>query len=265
MNKIITHSIVTACMLSSSVIADEVALSDVEAQYSSKSSVKATNKLAQSINLGFSNTSGNTETTNLNGKYTMAFTTVGYAEKQLKVAFDASAFLNESNSVTTNEEYTANLGLEQYIANGWLGYASLNWLRNPDFKNLDNKFSVGAGVGKEIYNDGQHSLKLKVGMAYNLQQYADSTPEVKFASTNEYVEYTNILNKTSTLSVKVGAMQNVEDFQNDYEVLATAGFNFFVAENISVTIEEEVLYDKIHPGTAKATDTKSIVRVGYNF
>ena len=264
MNKIITGSIMAASVLSS-VIADDVALSDVEAQYSAKSSVKATNKLAQSINLGFSNTSGNTETTNLNAKYTMAFTTVGYAEKKLKVAFDASVFLNESNNVTTNEEYTANLGLEQYITNGWLGYTSLNWLRNPDFKNLDNKLSVGAGVGKEIYNDGQHSLKLKVGMAYNLQQYADGAPEVKFASTNEYLEYINTLNKTSTLFVKVGAMQNVEDFQNDYEVLATAGFNFSVAENISVTIEEEVLYDKIHPGTEKSTDTKSIVRVGYNF
>jgi len=265
MNKTITHSLVTVAMLTTLAVADEAVLSDVEAQYSAKSSVEATDELKQTINLGFSNTSGNTETSNLNGKYTMAFTTVGYAEEKLKVGFDATAFVNKNDDVTSNEEYTANLGLEQYITDGWLGYAALNWLRNPDFKNFDNKISVGAGVGKEIYNDGQHTLKLKVGMAYNIEQYTDATPEAKFTSVNEYIEYTNILNKTSTLFLKIGAMQNIEDFKNDYEVLGVAGLNFSVAENISITIEEEVRYDKIHPGTKESKDTKTIVRVGYNF
>ena len=264
MNKIITHSIVTALMLSSSVIADEVKVADVEAQYSGKT-VEASDELKQSINLGFSNTTGNTDTLNFNGKYMMSFTTLGYNNQKLKVGFDTSAFLNESNDVTTNEEYTANLGVEQYITDGWLGYGALNWLRNPDFKNLDNKFSVGAGIGKELFNDGQQSFKVKVGAAYNIEQYADNTEDAKFTSVNEYLEYNNKLNAVSNLYIKVGAAQNVEDFKNDYEVLAAAGFNFSVAENISVTLEEEVRYDKIHPGTKKATDTKSIVRVGYNF
>jgi len=265
MNKIIALSIATIATLTTVTMADNVNLSDVEAQYSAKSSVTASKELKQTINLGFSNTTGNTETLNVNGKYTMAYTTVGYGNESLKVAFDASAFLNETNSVTSNEEYTANLGLEQYITNGWLGYTALNWLRNPEFKNLDNKFSVGAGIGKEIYNDGQHTLKLKVGLAYNVEQYADNIADVNFGSVNEYVEYTNILNDASTLYVKVGASENMEDFQNDYEVLAVAGFNFSVAKNISISIEEEVRYDKIHPGTVEAVDTKSIVRVGYAF
>jgi putative salt-induced outer membrane protein YdiY len=265
MRKIITQSIISAIVVTSVGLADEVALSDVEAQYSAKSSVKAGDELKQSINLGFSNTTGNTDTLNLNGKYDMSFTTLGYNNHKLKVGFDASAFLSKNDSITSNEEYTANLGLEQYIVDGWLGYGAINWLRNPDFKNFDNKFSIGVGVGKELFNDGQHSFKVKLGVAYNIQQYADATEDAKFGSLNEYLEYVNKLNKTSTLFVKVGASENFDDFKNDYEVLAAAGLNFSVAENISVTIEEEVLYDKIHPGTAKATDTKSIVRVGYNF
>lgn len=265
MNKIITQSLVAACMLSSTMTADEVVVSDVEAQYSSKSSVTATDELKQTINLGFSNTTGNTDTLNINGKYTMAFTTTGYSNQKLKVAFDASAFVNENDDVRSNEEYVANLGLEQYITDGWFGYGALNWLRNPDFKNIDNKFSVGAGIGKELYNDGKHTFKVKLGLAYNIEQYADNTADAKFGSVNEYMEYTNMLNDSSALYIKLGAMQNMDDFKNDYEVLFVAGLNFSVAENISVTIEEEVRYDKIHPGTAKATDTKTIVRVGYNF
>jgi len=271
MKQIITHSLIVVALLSTASLADEatatneVGVSDVEAQYSAKSSVEASDELKQSLNLGFSNTSGNTDTTNLNAKYTMSFTTVGYAEEKLKVGFDTSAFFNKSDDVTSNEEYTANLGLEQYITDGWLGYGAVNWLRNPDFKNLDNKISIGAGIGKVIYSDETQTLQIKVGGAYNIQQYADNTEDAKFASVNEYIEYNNLLNKTSALYVKIGSMQNVEDFDNDYEVLAVAGLAFSVAENISVTIEEEVLYDKIHPGTKDDTDTKSIVRVGYNF
>jgi len=271
MKKIITHSMIAAFMLSTISTADEVkveaeaTVADVEAQYSAKSNVEAGDALIQSINLGFSNTSGNTDTLNLNAKYSMSFSTIGYGDEKLKVAFDAAGFVNKVDNVTSNEEYIANLGLEQFITDDWLGYGAVNWLRNPDFKNLDNKYSIGAGLGRELYNDGKQSFKIKLGAAYNIQQYADNTEDAKFASLNEYFEYVNTLNAANSLYIKVGASENLDDFQNDYEVLAVAGLNISVAENISVSIEEEVLYDKIHPGTEKETDTKSIVRVGYTF
>ena len=264
MNKGITLSILSALLLSTGAIADEVKVSDVEAEYSAKSKVEASDELKQSINLGFANTTGNTETLSLNGKYDMSFTTVGYANQALKIAFDASAFVTKNNDVKDNEEYKANLGLEQYITDGWLGYASVNWLRNK-FQNYDNKFSIGVGVGKEIFNDGQHTLKIKLGTAYNIEDYSNAQETEKFVSLNEYLEYNNKLNEVSNLYVKVGAMQNFDDFSNDYEVLAVAGFNFAVAENISVSIEEEVRYDALPPVGFDKTDTKSIVRVGYNF
>ena len=263
MNNTMKHSMIAICMLSTVNMADEVKVADVEAQYSAKSSVEASDELKQSINLGFSNTTGNTDTLNLNGKYTMAFTTVGYGNEALKVGFDASAFVTENNSVKDNEEFTANLGLEQYITDGWLGYASVNWLRN-EFRNFDNKFAVGAGIGKELFNDGQHSLKVKLGVAYNIEQYSNNQADHKYTSLNEYLEYNNKLNDVSNLYIKVGGSQNFDDF-GDYEVLAVAGLNFSVAENLSVTIEEEVRYDKIPPVGFDTTDTKTIVRVGYNF
>ena len=256
-------SCIAAFIMTSALVANEVKVADVEAQYSAKSSVEASDELKQSINLGFSNTTGNTDTLNLNGKYEMSYTTVGYNNQALKVGLNASAFVTKNNDVKDNEEFTANLGLEQYITDGWLGYASINWLRN-EFQNFDNKFSVGAGIGKELYNDGQHSFKAKLGVAYNVQQYTDGQENHEYTSLNEYLEYNNKLNDVSNLYVKVGATQNFDDF-GDYEVLAVAGLNFAVAKNISVTIEEEVRYDKIPPVGFDTTDTKTIVRVGYNF
>lgn len=264
MNKNITLSLATLLIFSTAAMAEQAEVSDVEAQYSAKSTVNAGNELKQSINLGFSNTTGNAETLNVNGKFALSFTTIGLADQALKVGFDASAFLTETDNIKNNEEYTANLGLEQYVMNDWLAYGSVNWLRN-EFRNFDNKVSLGAGVGKELFNDGQHSLKLKIGAAYNIEQYTDGQEERTFTTINEYLEYNNKLNNTSSLYIKIGAAENIEDFQDDYEVMAVAGLNFAVAENLSVTIEEEVRYDNTAPTGFEDLDTKTIVRVGYTF
>ncbi len=247
-----------------SIVDKEMKSSDVESKYIQKQTIDAKKDLKQSINLGFSNTTGNTETLTFNAKYKLSFTTVGYNDEALKIAFDASAFVTENNNIRDNEEYVLNLGLEQYIADGWLGYTTLNWLQNK-FQNYDNKFSVGIGVGKELFHTDQHSLKIKIGTAYNIEDYSNNQAQKEFSSLNEYIEYNNQLNTVSDLYVKLGSMQNFKDFTGDYEVLGVIGFNFAVAENISLSLEEEVKYDALPPAGFKNTDTKSIIRVGYNF
>jgi putative salt-induced outer membrane protein YdiY len=264
MNTAIKLSIIIPLLFTGSLLAGKITLSDVDALYSLNNKVKATKELKQSIHLGFANTTGNTDTLNLNGKYAVSLTISGYNDKALKVAFDTSAFLTENDGTRDNEEYTAGLGLEQSITEGWLGYASINWLRNQ-FTNYDNEFSIGTGIGKELYNDGQHIFKAKLGVAYNVEDYSNDQENKKFGSLNQYFEYHNTLNETSTLYVKLGAMENFKDFSNDYQFTVVAGFNFAVAENLSVTIAEEVRYDALPPVSFDKTDTKSIVRIGYSF
>ncbi|MCO4846195.1 MAG: DUF481 domain-containing protein [Sulfurovum sp.] len=246
------------------VMADEIKVSNVVSEFSTYKKLKASKELKQSINIGFSNITGNTETFSLNGKYTLSVTTSGYDNKPLQVMFDASAFVTENNDVKDNEEYTSNLALEQFVVEKWLVYTSVHWLRN-EFRNYDNKSSIAAGVGKKLFDDGQHIFKLRAGIAYNIEQYTNDQPEETFFSFNQYLEYTNQLNKVSNLYVKLGALENFENFSDDYEVLAVAGFNFAVAENISVILEEEVRYDNLPPIGFEKTDTKTIFKVGYNF
>lgn len=256
--------LLSVLLLPIAVVGDEVEVSDVESEFSTYKDVKATKELKQSINIGFSNLTGNTETMNLNGKYTMAVMRSGYKDRPLEIMFDASAFVSENNDVKDNEEYSANLALEQSIVDKWLTYASIHWLRNK-FKNYDNKSSFAVGLGKEIYNDGQHKFKARAGFAYNVQQFTNDQSDEEFISFNQYLEYTNKLNKISDLYVKLGAFENFEDFSNDYELLVVAGFNFAVAQDISVILEAEVNYDNLPPVGFEKTDTKTIVRVGYNF
>lgn len=254
----------TAVLGMTIAVAEPIAITDVEAQYSANTKVEASKELKQSINFGLANTTGNTETLNINGKYNMSFSTVGYRDEALNVMFDTSAYVTENNGVRDNEEYTVNLGIEQYILDGWLGYSAANWFRNT-FQNYDNRVSFGIGAGKDLFNDGKQLFKLKLGAAYNYQDFTDNQITRKFASFNQYLEYSNQMNEVSKLYVKVGAMENLEDFSNDYEVTAVIGFTFAVAESISVSIEEEIRYDNFPAEGFNSTDTKSIIRVGYNF
>ena len=238
---------------------------DIAEKYINIKSIEATDELKQSINLGFSGTSGNSETLNVNGKYDMSNMMDGYQGQALKVAVDASAFFTKNNNIKNNEEFTVNLGLEQIIRNGWMAYSGLNWLRNPDFRNYNHKLSIGAGVGKELFKDNSQLLVVKLGTSYNVEDYANAQATKKFASLNEYLQYTNQLNTVSNFFLKIGSMQNFDNFSNDYEVAGSIGANFAVAENINLTLAEEIVYDNFPPIGFKKTDTKTIATLGYNF
>ena len=262
---ILLLTLIVFTTLASAKIAEDSILTDVEAKYSNKTQIEATEKLKQSFNLGFSTTTGNTDTLNLNAKYDLSFITEGYDNNPMKVAFDTSAFLIENNNTRSNEEYVANFGLEQIISNGWLGYTGIGWLRNPDFKNYENKIDVAIGIGKEIFNNGKNLLTIKLGTSYNVEDYANNQETEEFAALNEYLSYEHKINEVSELYLKMGAMQNFDDMSRDYEVLGVAGLNVAVSKSINLTLEGEVTYDNIPAIGFEKSDTKTIVRLGYNF
>jgi len=252
-------------LLASSALFAEVTATDVAGKYTSKAApVAATPTTVQSIDLGFANTTGNTKTLNLNAKYSLTHMVENTAYEPFKYNFQATGFLTKDNGTKTAEEYTALLNGEQELLNRWLGYVALGWLRN-EFKNYDNKFSLAVGLGKILLDDGKQKLVIKIGPAYNIEQYTNNQADNKFGSLNEYLEYTNKLNAFSDLYFKLGAMENFEDMGTDYEATALLGINFVLSEAIHLSIEEEFNYDNLPPVGFKKTDTKSIVRLGYKF
>jgi putative salt-induced outer membrane protein YdiY len=263
MKKIITTVSLCMALFVQNGFSEAVKISDVEREYTVTPTVNASNMLKQQLDFGLFSTTGNSDTLSINGKYALSFTLKGYNANDLKIAGDASVFVTKNNGIRDNEEYTINLGLEQELYQGWLGYGAVSWLRNT-FRNFDSKYAIGIGVGKQVFEQQNHSLKVKLGVAYNKEAYSNLQANNTYASLNEYVEYQRQFNEVSRLYVKVGASQNFDNF-SDYDVLAVAGLHFAVAENLSLSLEEEVRYDHIPPIGFDKTDTKSIVRVGYSF
>jgi len=251
-------------LISISIFAQDC-VGDIKTWHSNFSTLEATEKLEQNFNLGFSNTTGNTKHLDVNAKYDFSLCTVSYDKKLIKIIFDTSLFFTQTNSEKSNEEYLLNLGIEQELDKEWLTYFALNWLRNPEFKNYNHKTSVGVGIGKNLFFDGTQSLTLKIGTSLTQEDYANTQKSENFSSLNEYIEYKNQLNKISRFYFKTGAIQHLQGFKDDYEVLAILGVKFNVGEKINLILEQEVAYDNLPPIGFKKTDTKSIVRLGYKF
>ena len=250
-----------------------MATTKVEDIYAGNSSAEnATQKLTQSINLGYANTAGALDSTIFTGKYIAGFTTQGYQAKELRVGLDFSAFYNKVEDAAKTEQYMANLGLEQNIVNGWFGYAVLNWYRNEAL-GYKNKVTVGAGIGKMLFADSVHSLKVKLGVAYNVADFAGLSAQEaleandSYATLVQYIEYNRALSKSNNFYVKIGASESFDNF-DDIEGIGVFGLNFAVAESVSVSLEEEIQYNGLS-AFSNALDskfnTKTVVRIGYNF
>ena len=242
MKQTITNSLIALSILSTMSIASEI---------------------NQNIDIGILNTTGNTKTSNINGKYTMDIITTGFKQEKLNVKLNASAFLTKNNGEKDNEEFNINIDAEQKVLNNFLGYTSIDWLQNK-FKNFDNKLSVGLGLGKEIFKDKEQSLKVKLGTSYNLEQFTNNQEDEDYLGLNQYIEYNNKLNKISSLYAKLSALENIKDF-NDYEATTIVGVLFKIAQNLSLTLEEEMKYNNTPSQGFNSTDTKTLVRVGYKF
>jgi len=258
------HIVLSGFLLGAFACADDVKLTDVEAKYNTAAKVEAEKKLKQHVGLGFANTTGNTKTLNLNFEYDFTYTTVGLNEQDLKIAFDSSIYVSENDDIRDNEEYKAWLRLEQTIIDGWFGYFSARWLRN-EFRNFDSKTGLGIGAGKEIYKDDTQSLKVTLGVSYNFEVYSDATPDYDFGALTQYMEYNNQLNTVSHLYLKAGALENFEDFSNDYELVVVGGVKFAVAERLNLSLEAEVNYDALPSPGFEKTDTKTLIKLGYDF
>jgi putative salt-induced outer membrane protein YdiY len=100
MKKIVLSSLALA-----SLAMADVALSDVEAKYSNTAKVEAAKDFKQHIDLGFANTTGNTDTLNFNLAYNFTYTTVGINDQDLNIAFDTSMYISENDNVRDNNTY----------------------------------------------------------------------------------------------------------------------------------------------------------------
>ncbi len=242
-----------------------LSLDDIEARYdpTRDSREHLRPKPLQRIEAGFSDTGGNTRTTTLNAKYTLAHRWRIRKFAPLFYTLELSAFLARDEGRRTAEEYKALFSAKQPLPRKWLGYVNLGWLKN-DFQNFAAKVDFGIGVGKILYRDSKQTLVLKLGPALNHESYTNGGND-SFASFNQYLEYNRKIRRTNKIYLKLGAKENFADMQNDYEINTLLGILFNLDTKLDMSLEYDTFYDNTPSEGFGKTDTKTVVRIGYRF
>ena len=238
---------------------------DIQKRYDPTKEAKGhlKSKPLQNIEVGFSDTGGNTRTTSLNAKYILAHQTRIRSFAPMFYTFETSAFLASDNGKRSAEEYKALFNARQPLPQRWLGYLSLGWLRNS-FQNFDAKVDLSIGVGKELYRSERISFIVKAGPAANCEKYHKGG-ERSYASLNEYLEYHRKIRNDTTAYLKAGAKENFAKMHKDYEINTLAGVEVEMGKRVHGVVEYNYMYDNTPSEGYGKTDTKLVVRLGYRF
>jgi putative salt-induced outer membrane protein len=121
--------------------------------------------------LGYLATSGNTDNSNLNTGFEIAYTIGDWQH-----LFDASAIYATEDSNTTAEAYAVGWKTERRLSEVNFLFGRLNW-RKDRFSSYDTQFSQTLGYGRRIIDGEKHSLNGEIGAGARQSDLADGRNE----------------------------------------------------------------------------------------
>ena len=123
------------------------------------------------VSFGFLATSGNTENSNLNGNFEIAYTTGKWSH-----LLDAYAINASENNATTAEAYGAGWKSEWNLSEHNFLFGQLSY-RNDRFSGFPTQFSQTVGYGRRIIDTVAHTLSAEVGAGARQSERADGVDE----------------------------------------------------------------------------------------
>lgn len=206
--------------------------------------------------LGFVNTTGNTESVALNLKLNFVRTTERWRHR-----FSGTALMTSENGVQDNERYTLEVQSDRSLSEkSWL-FGSFRWDADK-FGSYDPQMSLTAGYGRQLMKSERHELKGEIGAGYRKleeRESGDSSSEAiaRFLLDDSWQVFKTTL-WTNRLLVESGSSNTFTQFNTELTVSMTSKFAIklgFEARNNSET----------PPGDSENTDTITSANLVYNF
>lgn len=228
-----------------------------------------------SASLGALFTSGNSDTTNVNGSASVS--------KQIDVwrhtAF-GSTYTAESNDEETANRFDLGYKIDRQFNDTMYGFGRLRY-DSDDYGNIDGRFSGVVGVGKRLIDDGKMSLSGELGIGAHQTEFivdpgAETTttvtevdgdiPEVTVASSDADgavlyggLNYSNIISDNltfnSVLSVEAAEVNSLVVWDNSLNVL--------LSDRISLSLGLLTRTNSDIGDAFEATDTATRVNIVY--
>lgn len=208
------------------------------------------------VGLGYLATSGNSDTTSLNGKLL-----VDYAQGNWKNAFAASAISSADDEASTAERYLVTDKLDWNFTERDYIFGAVEWEKDL-FGGVRERTSQTVGYGRHILTGPVHLLDAEIGAgARQLQNNDVGRTREDDAIGRAFGKYQWALSETSTfiqtLKVESGAENTFTESVTELK-LSVVG-NLFAALSYTVKHNSDV------PADTKKTDTFSAVNLSYAF
>jgi len=208
--------------------------------------------------LGFVNTTGNTESTALNARLNFIL-----QQERWRHRFSGTALMTSENGTTDNERYTMEMQSDRELSEkSWL-FGVYRWDADK-FGSYDPQMSLTAGYGRQLMKSENHELRGEIGAGYKKLEErvsGDKTSEAiaRFLLDDSWQVFKTTL-WTNRLLVEAGSSNTFTQFNTDLAVSMTEKFavklGFEVRHNTDVPDDIE---------DSENTDTITSVNLVYNF
>lgn len=204
--------------------------------------------------LGYLATSGNTENSNLNAAFEVA-----YAANKWLHEFRAAAISASDSDSTTAEAYDLGWRSERNFTETNFLFGRLDW-RSDRFSTYEKQFSQTVGYGRRVISGDTHNLSIEVGAGVRQSDLADgsSESELIFRAGANYVWTLSDTSKfKQDLNIEAGEVNTF--LESVTAISASLVGNLSLVASYTVRHNTDVL-----PATEK-TDTFSALSLEYLF
>ena len=225
-----------------------------QAQGEAEAAAESGSPWSGKVTFGFLGTSGNTETTSMNGAFG-----VGYKTGNWEHALAFNAIQASQNNEATVEAYEIgwntlwNMSTVSFIS------GRLDW-RKDRFAGVPEQFSQTVGYGRRIIVSGAHTLNGELGGGARQSETADGTRnnDVILRGSMYYKwQFSETANFTQDLVVEAG--------ESNTFIESVSAVSAGLIGNVNLVASYTIRNNSDVPDTTKKTDTRTAIALEYNF
>ena len=195
--------------------------------------------------LGFVNTSGNTEVTTVNAGNTLELTGGAWGVKQ---AF--SMIYGRTDGETSTSQYRASLRGDRGVSERLTLFVLTEFERNA-FAGLSSRYTQSVGVGVAVIAAARDKLDLEVGAGYTWQNAVRPTPDREFSAGRVAARYRRQLGEKAEFSQLIEFLPNFKESE-DRRFNAETALSAPIAAGIAMKASYLIRHDGLpEPGFEK--------------
>lgn len=207
-----------------------------------------------SVSFGYLGTSGNTENTNLNSSFEIA-----YATDRWNHVLDAYAISATEDESTTAEAYGAGWKSERNLSEYNFLFGRLSY-RNDRFSGFPTQFSQSAGYGRRIFATQKHVLSAEIGAGARQSERADGVNENDLILSGA-ISYKWIISETSEFTQNL----TLESGEKNTYLESISALKAHLIGKLALVASFTIKNNSDVPVGAEETDTYTALSFEYGF